>query len=440
MAVVQPNINLQESEAERQRRIEDDRLRQVRDQDLQRIFAQFGDLEGLAKLMEGMQAGSDAELLRNAGLVSDADQKLRYSDQDRSEFQGRLTQALADRKAITGRQTAAARSTRLDQAAQGADAAFSGYDDNFYDDYGRKIIDAELPGLRSQFQEARRTGRAQLSDQGLRRSSAANRFISRLAGEQAGAEGALATTAANESQSLRAIIEQRRATARQNALFAAGLQQDVPVEGGTLADLLAGIRGPSTPRLPAVPGVGDVGGPPKPDGKDTLVDDGQVYDLGGRHTELPPVQAAPPPQDELRDNQGHTFEEYNNQFFGNFDDPSYVGPMNPDDWTAMVQQFNAYNANPNPGATPVQAAPSLGTRAASQAAPAGVPAPIAATPGGEKLAGSGQTQQTQPPSLATIGMPKPTKASTKANEPADGIPLPYEIPGALAGLDQLGVM
>lgn len=486
MAVVAPDISVSQAEADRQKQIEDQRLREVRDQDLARIFAQFGDLKTLALVQEAMRAAGDDEALKNLGLVQDADQRLRYSEQERSELEGRLSTAIAKRQGEQVRADDAARTKRMTDAESGVNSQFAQYNDGYFDNYARGIVGAQLPSLQDVFRDRRRLGNADLSDRGIRKSSAANRFRARIAGEQADAEGELASNAANEAQTLRVAIESRRNATLQAALAAAGIKQSVPIYGGSVSDILDAIRASKKPQTPGPEGTPAPPAPTPPPRKFGGPDDTYRPVLRPEDGGPQPVNQNPPEEEVWFDSnptggQIAGVDEWGNWVYAH----RGVRPTTPVNTVNPAPTLGNYNDNHldngQAPVAPVMFAP--GMSAAGHVAPQGggaggdpqpmsmsvIPPAIASQPGGANLAlgpedqamqekqmqeRSAQAQQKKQAeasggdeqkgdgnagiNLATIGLPTPNNAAVRANANVSPMPLPPKPPADQDLYDPMG--
>lgn len=259
MGVTSPNIDNQTDEAGRQNTVNVGTAKVNRETDLATLLKQYGSLDNLYSVLEGTQGGADATAIAGEGAAAAADQAQRYGAQRHSQIDQTLSQILADRQAAQTRADSAAYQGRLDAASGGVNNAYAGYDDGFYKNYAQKILDSQLPALQDKYQELGRTTKAGLADAGNLRGSAAARIVARLMASQTSDQAGLANAASNSAQTLRSSIDAQRQAALAQAMAAAGVQQNTPVGGATLSDILAAISkvGPAQPPagavLPAAP-------------------------------------------------------------------------------------------------------------------------------------------------------------------------------------------
>lgn len=257
MAVRSPDISAGTSAATRQRNETDARLIGARDTDLNRILTQAGLTADDIAAIEAYAYGADQTTRNNAVQVAQRDQTSRNNTLTRDQQDRILNQNTADRAAVQGRSDADARAQREADAIAAVDAAYSGYDSAFFNNYAQDIINSRLPSLRDQYKEKNRSTTLNLSQRGTGQSSAAARILGRLRGAQAADEAQLAQDASDATETLRAQLDANRSAAIRQALDAAGIQQNTPVAGATISDILAARRqagaGPSAPGLAAAP-------------------------------------------------------------------------------------------------------------------------------------------------------------------------------------------
>ncbi len=257
MAVTSPDITSGVSSATRQRDVTNSRLTGQRQTDLDRIVSQFGSMENLIAGLEALQYGADQTVTRNAGQVATRDQASRTGALNRDNEERIRNQGAADRAAAQGRSDATERSNRETAALAAVDAAYGGYDNAFFDNYASGIINSRMPAIRDSYKEKNRSTTLALSQRGTGQSSAAARIIGRLRGAQAADEAQLAQDASDATETLRQQIDASRSAAIRTALEAAGIQQNTPVAGATVQDILAARRqagaGTGAPGLSAAP-------------------------------------------------------------------------------------------------------------------------------------------------------------------------------------------
>lgn len=257
MAVTSPDITSGVSSATRQRDVTNSRLTGQRQTDLDRIVSQFGSMENLIAGLEALQYGADQTVTRNAGQVATRDQASRTGALNRDNEERIRNQGTADRAAAQGRSDATERSNRETAALAAVDAAYGGYDNAFFDNYASGIINSRMPAIRDSYKEKNRSTTLALSQRGTGQSSAAARIIGRLRGAQAADEAQLAQDASDATETLRQQIDASRSAAIRTALEAAGIQQNTPVAGATVQDILAARRqagaGTGAPGLSAAP-------------------------------------------------------------------------------------------------------------------------------------------------------------------------------------------
>lgn len=257
MAVRSPNIDQSTATAGSQRDADQTRLENQRSVDLGRILTQYGSVADLIKAVESGSYTTDQATLANAGKVATANQGVRYTDQQRQSQELARNQGTADTAAAQARADANARSTRESDALKAVDDAYSGYDNKFFSDYSSNIIGSELPGIQQTYKEKGRVTDAGLAQRGIGQSSAGARIVGNLRGAQASDEASLAQRASDATETLRATLDANRANAVKEALAAADIQQNTPVAGATVGEILAarsaGGGAAAGPGLPAAP-------------------------------------------------------------------------------------------------------------------------------------------------------------------------------------------
>jgi hypothetical protein len=160
-------------------------------------------------------------------------------------------QIIADEDAFQARAEADYRDRIMSQALSDIDATFGGYDDSFFEDYAKSIIDSRKPLLDRQYEDARRGATLGLSDRGNLRSSAAAKTFGRLIEGKRANEAALAGEASEAAAGLRASIDAQRAALRSQALFSSMMAPLPPVEGKSSFTDLRAVTQPPQQATPA---------------------------------------------------------------------------------------------------------------------------------------------------------------------------------------------
>lgn len=160
-----------------------------------------------------------------------------------------VEQAARDR-ADRQRTYATGRQSLIDAFNGDVNTAFSGFDDNYYNDYRANYTNAQLPKLQEDFAQQRRDLILAFADSGNLNSSAAARQFGKLEKAKTGAEADIANDAIDASTSLRSTIDQQKRETLSSLFTSSDIgRTDLPdgvtdVNGalGTLSTQISGLR------------------------------------------------------------------------------------------------------------------------------------------------------------------------------------------------------
>ncbi len=102
------------------------------------------------------------------------------------------------------------REANIASGKQSIDNAFSGFDDNYFNNYKQANIDAAEPQIADQYNVASDQLNAALTDRGVNNSTIAGGYYKNLEKTRAGAEGDAANNAEDAANSLRNAVEQQK--------------------------------------------------------------------------------------------------------------------------------------------------------------------------------------------------------------------------------------
>jgi hypothetical protein len=119
--------------------------------------------------------------------------------------------AAAATQAATDQQNAeAAREAKIAQGKQSIDSAFSGYNDDYFNNYAKANVDAATPQIEDQYNTARDKLFASLTGRGVQNSSIAGGYYSALDKTRGAAEGDAANNAADAANALRNSVQTQK--------------------------------------------------------------------------------------------------------------------------------------------------------------------------------------------------------------------------------------
>lgn len=208
-----PDTTAQESE-----------LRRQTDALIQQLLAQqtasetlFRDQRAADEARYSEQRAADlAEAERQRNILTQQLTEQRASQEEintRLAEQQAAAEAQAQERATAARQYSDGRTSIIDQLSGALDGAFGGFNDSYYDQYAKAVVDAGRPTLDRQYREDRRGARLALSDNGNLNSSAAARALGIVKEKYQAGLGAKANEAADAATRLRGQIDEQKRSA-----------------------------------------------------------------------------------------------------------------------------------------------------------------------------------------------------------------------------------
>jgi hypothetical protein len=238
----QPDTSRQEAEAARQRQIEEERFAERLRVEQERFDRERQELMGVIdqerndrnSLAEQQRADQQALLDRQLTFQNELAEQARQDRLMELEGQERdraRNQLLEDRRAAVGRAEATERGRMLDEARTGVESQYAKFNDRYFGDFANKFVGSRKPAIQREYDGKRRNETYNLGRRGILNGSGTARVMGRIAGEQAGAEQALAQEALSQANSLRERIDQSRSAALSTAIQGAQIAPIVLPEG-----------------------------------------------------------------------------------------------------------------------------------------------------------------------------------------------------------------
>jgi hypothetical protein len=259
--VRQPDISAQQAEAARQREEELRLAEERRQQDLARWEQQRAadqaradaQIAALTKLQQDQQAAAlAAQQQQQAAMEAMAAQAAADRDAERQrQAQERAQQeARAQQRAAAQRQYADGRSAAIGNAQDQINAAFGGFNDDFFNRFAEDFRSYYTPQLSRSFDDATKRVTFGLARTGNLDSSAAADAYGRLAEQRAGAEADIAAGARDTANRFRSDIDNQRRALQSEVFSALSLAPPMNADDISADSALGGISS----------ALGDVGG------------------------------------------------------------------------------------------------------------------------------------------------------------------------------------
>lgn len=226
-----PDMSVQTAEAERQRAGE---LAFQREQlDLQRRIAEeqaAAEARRQQELLDFQRTAAEQQRLRDEALAADT----RASNQrieDAARAEREATAQAARERAARQAEYVQGRTRMIDETRAGIDAAFSGFDDSYFEDFKNSFLDFYRPKVAKEMADATRDLTLDYAATGNLNSSAAARSFGDLAKARSDAEADIASRADDAAVSLRGDVERQRSDAL-SSIFASGAVGDANLPDG----------------------------------------------------------------------------------------------------------------------------------------------------------------------------------------------------------------
>lgn len=173
----------------------------------------------------------EAQLNEQKALIAD--------NNARAEAARQAAEAQATAAAQRKRQYAEGRTVALNDVTSAINAAYGGFDDNYFGGYRSSLVAREKPGIDRTFADRRTDARLTLSDRGNLSSSAAAKALAGIQREHQAAGADLSSRADSMVETLRNQISDQKSSALSGLLTSVGVGEEVdPTDvPSSLADL-----------------------------------------------------------------------------------------------------------------------------------------------------------------------------------------------------------
>lgn len=237
-----PDTSRQEEEARRQRELEEARWREQMEAEQRRWEADRADAERRYQEQLAQQLGEaerqrqaqEAEIARQIAAEQRAEA---LRQQEREE-----TLAQQQQRAQQSREYSEGRQALITKAESDINAAYAGFDDDFFNTFAQQFTAQHMPELERQAADKSRATTMAAARKGNLKSSASARQFGELAQEKSAAQAQLAGQGADAAQQFRSNIDGQRRDALSAIWSAGGVGSEVLPDGVTdVAGALGGI-------------------------------------------------------------------------------------------------------------------------------------------------------------------------------------------------------